>query len=122
MTDLASVQATVYGIVQGVFFRAFVQRQATRLGLSGYVRNLPAGDAVEVHAEGEKKQLNSAIRLIESIKGEKPLRSKKARCMNCYPTTPSMPQAIDEKAEMRQSKHCRYQGISEKEFSHYGSN
>jgi acylphosphatase len=61
MTDLASVQATVYGIVQGVFFRAFVQRQATRLGLSGYVRNLPAGDAVEVHAEGEKKQLEKLI-------------------------------------------------------------
>jgi len=57
MADLASVQATVYGRVQGVFFRSFVSRQATQLGLTGYVRNLPDGRAVEVHAEGEMKQL-----------------------------------------------------------------
>jgi len=57
MADLASVQATVYGRVQGVFFRSFVSRQATQLGLTGYVRNLPDGRAVEVHAEGERKQL-----------------------------------------------------------------
>ena len=57
MADLASVQATVYGRVQGVFFRAFVYRQATRLGLTGYVCNLPDGRAIEVHAEGERKQL-----------------------------------------------------------------
>ena len=57
MADLASVQATVYGRVQGVFFRSFVSRQATQLGLTGYVRNLPDGRTVEVHAEGERKQL-----------------------------------------------------------------
>ena len=57
MADLALVQATVYGRVQGVFFRAFVYRQATQLGLTGYVRNLPDGRAVKVHAEGERKQL-----------------------------------------------------------------
>jgi acylphosphatase len=54
--DLASVQATVHGYVQGVFFRAFVSHWASELGLSGYVRNLPTG-AVEVVAEGERKQL-----------------------------------------------------------------
>ncbi|MBA7623101.1 Acylphosphatase [subsurface metagenome] len=57
MADLASVQATVYGRVQGVFFRSFVSRQATQLGLTGYVRNLPDGRTVEVHAEGERQQL-----------------------------------------------------------------
>jgi acylphosphatase len=61
MTDLASVQAVVYGIVQGVFFRAFVQRQAAKLGLTGYVRNLPGGGAVEVHAEGERRRLEELI-------------------------------------------------------------
>jgi len=61
MTDLASVQAVVYGLVQGVFFRAFVYRRATQLGLVGYVRNLPTGEAVEVHAEGERKQLAELI-------------------------------------------------------------
>ncbi len=55
MTDLASVKAVVYGYVQGVFFRDFVSRQAAQLGLTGYVRNLPGGKAVEVHAEGERK-------------------------------------------------------------------
>ncbi len=59
-TDLASVKAVVYGYVQGVFFRAFVSRQAEGLGLNGYVRNLPSG-AVEVLAEGEKKQLEKLI-------------------------------------------------------------
>ena len=57
MVDLASVQATVYGRVQGVFFRSFVSRQATQLGLTGYVCNLPDRRAVKVHAEGERKQL-----------------------------------------------------------------
>ena len=60
MTDLASVQAVVYGYVQGVFFRAFASRRATELGLTGYVRNLPSG-GVEVHAEGERKHLEELI-------------------------------------------------------------
>ena len=60
MSDLASIQATVYGQVQGVFFRAFASRQAQELGLSGYARNLPGG-AVEVQAEGERKQLEELI-------------------------------------------------------------
>jgi acylphosphatase len=59
-SDLISVQATVYGYVQGVFFRAFVSHWADELGLTGYVRNLPSG-AVEVVAEGEKKQLEKLI-------------------------------------------------------------
>lgn len=61
MAELASVQAIAYGIVQGVFFRDFVHRQATRFCLTGYVRNLPGGEAVEVHAEGEKKRLEELI-------------------------------------------------------------
>jgi len=59
-TDLASVQAIVYGYVQGVFFRAFVSRRASELSLTGYVRNLP-NEAVEVKAEGERKQLEKLI-------------------------------------------------------------
>jgi len=65
MADLASVRVVVYGYVQGVFFRAFTSRQATRLGLSGYVRNLPTGGAVEVQAEGERKQLEKLIGSLE---------------------------------------------------------
>jgi len=42
----------VRGRVQGVFFRASTQREAYRLGLSGYAHNLPDG-SVEVLACGE---------------------------------------------------------------------
>ena len=61
MTDLASVRVIVHGYVQGVFFRAFASRRATELGLTGYVRNLPGGEAVEVNAEGKRKQLEELI-------------------------------------------------------------
>jgi len=60
MTDLASVQAIVYGRVQGVYFRAFASRQAIELGLTGYVRNTP-DRAVEVYAEGERKRIEKLI-------------------------------------------------------------
>jgi acylphosphatase len=64
-TDLKSVRAVVYGRVQGVYFRAFAQRRATELGLTGYVHNLAGGRAVEVRAEGDKAKLE---RLIEHLK------------------------------------------------------
>lgn len=58
--ELASVRATVYGRVQGVFFRSFTSRKARDLGLTGYVRNMPDG-TVEVYAEGEKEKLEELI-------------------------------------------------------------
>lgn len=61
MGDLASVQAIVYGLVQGVYFRAFTSRRAVELGVSGYVRNLPGRNTVEVLAEGERSQLEKLI-------------------------------------------------------------
>jgi acylphosphatase len=65
MTDMARLSVTVYGRVQGVYFRYFVLNTARGLGLKGYVRNLGRGDAVEVQAEGEKPQLN---KLLEQLK------------------------------------------------------
>jgi len=65
MADVAHLSTTVYGRVQGVLFRYFVRNEATGLGLKGYVRNLASGDAVEVQAEGEKRQLN---KLLEQLK------------------------------------------------------
>ncbi len=62
MADLSAVKAVVYGRVQGVFFRAFVSGWAERLGVTGYARNLPGGSAVEVAAEGERKQLLELIK------------------------------------------------------------
>jgi len=61
MADLASVRVIVYGYVQGVFFRDFASRRARELGLTGYVRNIRDVEAVEVQAEGERKQLEKLI-------------------------------------------------------------
>ena len=65
MTGVAHLSATVYGRVQGVFFRYFIQNVARRLGLKGYVYNLASGDAVEVQAEGEKRQLNELLQQLK---------------------------------------------------------
>lgn len=46
----------VRGKVQGVFFRSATQREAKRLGLTGWVKNLPDG-SVEVTVEGEEDSL-----------------------------------------------------------------
>jgi acylphosphatase len=59
MSDLAAVQVVVYGRVKGVFFRVFTEKRAEMLGLSGYVRNLPSEEAVEVWAEGERDKLET---------------------------------------------------------------
>lgn len=46
----------VSGRVQGVAFRLYTVREASRLGLTGWVRNLRSGD-VEVLAEGDEERL-----------------------------------------------------------------
>ena len=61
MSELSAVLATVNGRVQGVFFREFAKRHAGALGLTGYVRNLSGGRAVEVCAEGEKEKLDELL-------------------------------------------------------------
>lgn len=66
MADTARLSATVYGRVQGVFFRYFVRDSARELGLRGYVRNLASGDALEVQAEGEKPQLDSLLKQLKA--------------------------------------------------------
>ena len=46
----------VRGLVQGVFYRASTQQSAQRLGLTGWVRNLPDG-SVELVACGNDAKL-----------------------------------------------------------------
>ena len=50
----------VSGRVQGVFYRMFVVREASGLGLCGIVRNLPDG-RVEVTAEGDRQELEQLV-------------------------------------------------------------
>lgn len=58
---LVSLHAIVRGRVQGVFFRAFVQNHATKLGLKGYVRNIAHSGGVEVVAGGDKGKLEKLL-------------------------------------------------------------
>jgi acylphosphatase len=54
----------ISGRVQGVGFRWFVREEARRLGLSGWVMNLPGGE-VEVRAGGESSSLQRLRRALE---------------------------------------------------------
>ena len=63
MTDTDRLHARISGRVQGVGFRWFVREEARRLGLAGWVRNLPTGD-VELVAEGPPETLAAFARTI----------------------------------------------------------
>lgn len=61
MSELAAIVATVRGRVQGVNFRFFVERHASALQLTGYVRNQAGGREVEVWAEGKREDLDELL-------------------------------------------------------------
>ena len=64
MTEKQQVHMIVSGRVQGVFFRDFTQRQAAKLGLSGWVRNTDDGK-IEIMAEGDNIKLNEFIKIVK---------------------------------------------------------
>jgi acylphosphatase len=53
-------QVIVHGFVQGVWFRQSTKDEADRLGVAGWVRNLPDG-TVEAVFEGEKKKVEEIV-------------------------------------------------------------
>lgn len=59
MTEIAKI-ILVSGKVQEVGFRFNTQREAERLGVTGYARNLPDG-RVEVWAEGEAAKVRQLV-------------------------------------------------------------
>ncbi len=65
------VKFTVKGIVQGVGYRFFTYTNATKLKLTGYVRNLYDGD-VEVVVVGDKN-------VIEELKSKLKIGPQRAR-------------------------------------------
>ena len=54
------VQLIVRGRVTGVFFRASAQREARRLGITGWVKNRNEG-SVEIFAEGNEDAIKEII-------------------------------------------------------------
>jgi len=59
-----SARIIVSGMVQGVGFRFFVFRQATKLGLGGFTKNLYNGD-VEIEASGDRAFIEELIREVK---------------------------------------------------------
>ncbi len=51
----------IYGRVQGVWFRAHTKEMAEKLGIKGWVRNMPDG-SVEAVFEGDEKSLKEMIK------------------------------------------------------------
>jgi len=58
--DLIAAEVVVSGDVQGVGYRAFTQRAAKDLGLSGWVRNLYDG-RVQVEVEGPRVKVEELL-------------------------------------------------------------
>ena len=66
--QIYAINIKVSGVVQGVGFRPFIHRIASKYGLSGYVKNL-GGSEVEVRVEGSYLAISS---FIKSLLEEKP--------------------------------------------------
>ncbi|NQU15141.1 MAG: hypothetical protein HQ561_13395 [Desulfobacteraceae bacterium] len=94
-------------------FQVLFGLEAVHIGSGGV--NGSEGSVV-LAAEGEKEKLDQAIELIESIKGEPPLRPKKSLCSNCLPTTPSTLASPDKQFSKGETKHCMFQGKKEQEL------
>ena len=62
MTERRQVLARIHGRVQGVWFRAWTEREARRLGLDGWVRNRRDG-TVEALFAGPAEVVEEMLRL-----------------------------------------------------------
>lgn len=54
----------ISGFVQGIGFRQFIKINANKLGLKGWVRNLPDG-RVEAMSQGSKEKIEEMISLCQ---------------------------------------------------------
>ncbi len=51
----------IYGLVQGIFFRATAKEQADKLNITGFAKNMPDG-SVCIEAEGEENNLDKFVK------------------------------------------------------------
>lgn len=59
-----AIHVIVYGLVQGVFYRAFTQEKALSLGLVGWVCNVSDG-SVELMVAGNKASIDILISFLK---------------------------------------------------------
>ncbi len=64
MAEKKNVRLEICGLVQGVGMRHYVYNCAQKLGVKGYVKNLPNG-RVECVAEGNEEQLKNLHSMVE---------------------------------------------------------
>ena len=60
MTEISSIRVEIYGRVQGVWFRAWTEREARARGLGGWVRNRRGG-SVEAVFSGSSSAVDEII-------------------------------------------------------------
>ena len=118
-------QGTRVGIIPLVNAKVVTEIQAFRILFGLEAHHVGGGGvngsegSVVIVAEREKEGLDRAIRLIESIKGEPPLRPKKSLCLNCLPTTPSKLAKPEEQFPDLVINHCMFRGRREEELPAY---
>lgn len=76
-SDAKRVHVHVSGKVQGVFYRESTREEAERLGLFGWVKNLPDG-RVEAVFEGETSAVDEMLRWCEHDPGHASVESVEA--------------------------------------------
>lgn len=59
-----AVRLYLSGVVQGIFFRAFVKENAEKYNVKGFVRNLEDG-RIEVFLEGDLESVDKMIELCQ---------------------------------------------------------
>ena len=69
--------------------------------------------SVAIAVEGEKEKVQRAISLVESIKGEEPLRPKKSLCKNCFPASPATLVSPEEQFPENPLANCMFVGQDE---------
>ena len=62
---MRTVEIEVFGKVQGVFFRASVLNEAKKLGLAGWVKNLPNGNVL-IECQGEEALVDQLVDFCKS--------------------------------------------------------
>ena len=58
--NLKRVEVVIEGHVQGIFFRSNTVTHAKKLGITGFVKNLP-NETVKAVFEGNEKELNEIL-------------------------------------------------------------